>query len=358
MTDIKIENVSESPLIRSIQLTTKDARGETDLGHSIIGIDTSKFALKDHEHNIDDINQLGSSLAGKANAEHGHDMSDITGLMDRLGKLSANGHRHDVSTLDKLNEIKQIDSFTTFTPTISSTEMDDSYTISVTPNTGNLLIMANEVSAAEYLKSTGTWNLKIHNTVSQSDMEQLESKLMNEVDESANLTKEYANDKLNELRTELLNQIGSSGDTSNSYTDTALTELKNELEELIATNLASSKTYTNEEVSELHTYVDTTKTNLKNELSNLIASSNSTTLNSAKLYTDSKVSEQMSDEVVMGFINDKADLTNTNQTIIASNLKANNEQRLANLENTVLELAEQMLELAQRIKGIYVEETS
>ena len=134
--------------------------------------------------------------------------------------------------------------------------------------------------------------------------------------------------------------------------------IKNELEELIATNLASSKTYTNEEVGELHTYVDTTKTNLKNELSNLIASSNSTTLNSAKLYTDSKVSEQMSDEVVMGFINDKADLTNTNQTIIASNLKANNEQRLANLENTVLELAEQMLELAQRIKGIYVEETS
>lgn len=168
MTDIKIENVCESPLIRSIQLTTKDARGETDLGQSIVGIDTSKFALKDHKHELTDVNGLDSALASKANNGHGHEISAITGLNDRLSKLSTNDHRHDVSTLDNLNQIKQIDSFNTFTQTISSNDKQNVYTFSVTPNTGNLLIMANGVSAAEYLKSTGSWNLKIYGSVTDT----------------------------------------------------------------------------------------------------------------------------------------------------------------------------------------------
>ena len=238
MSVLTISENEDFPLLRMIQLTSKDANGETNLGGVIGTVDLENFSKKGHTHKTNEVEELEQLLVSKANKLHSHEIENINSLKETLKAKSNEGHTHTISEISNINAIKNIDSLTTKESIVQSAA-GDAYTVRVVDSTGNLSVMMNDIQVAEYSKSLGQWMVNINeqsleafkdeieNMVSEANKTQFDS-ILNYVKGQDAVINTKIDNNYNALLTRiqaLENKLGVTGGDDNKY-DELLTRIE------------------------------------------------------------------------------------------------------------------------------------
>ena len=137
----------------------------------ITKVDTTKFALKSEVATKEEVQTLTSAVAGKLDAspQHHHEINDIDQLQTSLNNKLDITQRYSYSTiLSDAEKIDYLDELKTTELEISTAQNQNGYSFSV-DNNGDLLLVLGNVAIARYDTPTSSWlfsNVNINEVLS------------------------------------------------------------------------------------------------------------------------------------------------------------------------------------------------